>query len=111
MRATPIQIWMARGCETPWNSTCGNMTGLSSKRGGYLLDLLCYFAPQHEEWQHSLLPWLDDVANQLPEVPLLPFFPKDSRHNPMDALAARWRLSSGALYDRLKRLLRPPYVC
>uniref|UniRef100_E6QBB5 Uncharacterized protein n=1 Tax=mine drainage metagenome TaxID=410659 RepID=E6QBB5_9ZZZZ len=81
------------------------------QRGGYLLDLLCYFAPQHEEWQHSLLPWLDDVANQLPEVPLLPFFPRDSRHNPMDALAARWHLSSGVLYDRLKRLLRPPYVC
>jgi len=81
------------------------------QRGGYLLDLLCYFAPRHEDWQRSLLPWLDDVASQLPEVPLLPFFPKDSRYNPMDALASRWRLSSGVLYDRLKRLLRPPYVC
>ncbi|WP_414041196.1 hypothetical protein ACJU26_03715 [Acidithiobacillus sp. M4-SHS-6] len=81
------------------------------QRGGYLLDLLCYFSPQHAEWQRSLLPWLDDVTNQLPEVPLLPFFPRDSRHNPMDALAVRWRLSSGVLYDRLKRLLRPPYVC
>ena len=27
------------------------------------------------EWQRSLLPWLDDVADQLPEVILLPFFP------------------------------------
>jgi len=83
----------------------------SVQRGGYLLDLLCHFAPQRAEWQRSWLPWLDELANRLPEVPWLPFFPRDSRQNPMDALASRWHLSSGVLYDRLQRLLRPPYVC
>lgn len=81
------------------------------QRGGYLLELLCYFSESRDAWQQSTLPWLDAVAEQLPpELPYLPFFPGDPRVNPTDALAVRWRLSSGVLYDRFKRLLHPPYV-
>ncbi|WP_414041587.1 hypothetical protein ACJU26_05880 [Acidithiobacillus sp. M4-SHS-6] len=83
------------------------------QRGGYLLDLLVYFSPHQDAWQPLLLPWLDEmVQKKLPKsLPLLAFFPRDSRQNPADALAARWRLSSGVLYDRLQRLLVPPHVC
>lgn len=84
----------------------------AARRAGYLLDLLCYFGPHQESWQHDLLPWLDRMADALPaEDALLPFYPGDSRDNPLDSLARRWGLSSGVLYDRLNRLLRPPYVC
>ena len=89
---------------------CQDWAGV--QRGGYLLDLLCYFSPDFREWQKVMLPWLDDVAKSLPSgASLVPFFPADSRNTPNDALAARWRLSSGMLYDRLGRLLKPPYVC
>ncbi|MDA8115571.1 MAG: hypothetical protein M0Z43_12745 [Acidithiobacillus sp.] len=81
------------------------------RRGGYLLDLLCYFGPHQEPWQYALLPWLDLVASRVPTEKLIPFYPGDSRNNPLDSLARRWGLSSGVLYDRLNRLLRPPYVC
>lgn len=84
----------------------------AARRAGYLLDLLCYFGPHQEPWQHNLYPWLDRMAEALPaEDVLLPFYPGDSRDNPLDSLARRWGLSSGVLYDRLNRLLRPPYVC
>jgi hypothetical protein len=84
----------------------------AARRGGYLLDLLCYFGSHQESWQHVLLPWLDRMADDLPaEGALLPFYPGDSRNNPLDSLAWRWGLSSGVLYDRLNRLLQPPYVC
>lgn len=81
------------------------------RRGGYLLDLLCYFGPHQESWQHALLPCLDYVVSGMPTETLVPFYPGDSRNNPSDSLARRWGLSSGVLYDRLNRLLRPPYVC
>lgn len=82
------------------------------QRGGYLLDLLCHFTSDFREWQKAMLPWLDNVAKSLPDnSSLVPFFPADSRKTSNDALAARWHLSSGMLYDRLGRLLRPPYVC
>ncbi|MEY2342402.1 hypothetical protein AB4090_09880 [Acidithiobacillus sp. IBUN Pt1247-S3] len=82
------------------------------QRGGYLLDLLGFFASDYEAWQRVLLPWLDDVAPALSQdLPLVPFYPGDTRNSPLDALAVRWRLSSGVLYDRMKKLLKPPYVC
>ncbi|MHB8226361.1 hypothetical protein [Acidithiobacillus sp.] len=84
----------------------------AARRAGYMLDLLCYFGPHQELWQHVLYPWLDRMADELPvDGDLLPFYPGDSRDNPLDSLARRWGLSSGVLYDRLNRLLRPPYVC
>jgi hypothetical protein len=92
------------------------------RRGGYLLDLLCYFGPHQESWQSALLgcaqqgftpqgAWLDTVIAGIPTEARIPFYPGDSRDNPLDNLAQRWGLSSGVLYDRLNRLLRPPYVC
>ncbi|WP_215843266.1 hypothetical protein HHS34_005245 [Acidithiobacillus montserratensis] len=82
------------------------------QRGGYLLDLLGFFASDYTAWQGVLLPWLDDVASALPQgLPRVPFYPEDPRNSPLDALAVRWNLSSGVLYDRLKKLLKPPYVC
>jgi hypothetical protein len=81
------------------------------RRGGYLLDLLCYFGTHQESWQYALLPWLDHVVSQIPPETLIPFYPGDLRNNPLDSLARRWGLSCGVLYDRLNRLLQPPYVC
>ncbi len=82
-----------------------------ARRGGYLLDLLNYYGPMRDEWQGALT-WLDDLPDALPkQLDLVPFFPQDPRNNPLDAMARRWKLSAGVLYDRISRLLSPPYVC
>jgi hypothetical protein len=102
--ATPLQV------EVDAYVQRGAWTGV--QRGGYLLELLGLFAAQSREWQGSLWPWLDDVAEALPQdLPLVSLYPEDPRRSTLDALAVRWHLTSGVLYDRLKKLLRPPYVC
>lgn len=82
------------------------------RRGGYLLELLCFFPSSASLWQDQLSPWLDALAKGLPtDLPRATFYPGDSRNVPGDELARRWHLSAGVLYDRLKRRLAPPYVC
>ncbi|MDD2749416.1 hypothetical protein [Acidithiobacillus albertensis] len=84
------------------------------QRGGYVLDLLCFFSDDLEQWQKKgLLLRLNDYSEKLPrEIPEIAYFPQDSRKTAhQDFIVRRWHLSSGALYDRLKQLLRPPYVC
>jgi hypothetical protein len=82
------------------------------QRGGYLLDLLWAFGDHRDDLQPLLLPWMDVFSESLPhDLPKIPFFPNDQRQVKGDCLIDRWRLSSGVLYDRLKQMRRPPYVC
>mgnify|MGYP001626448175 CR=1 FL=1 len=82
------------------------------QRAGYLIDLLCLFGPQQDSWQNLALERIDALSASLPKIlEQIPFFPGDPRRVTGDSLVMRWRLSSGVLYDRLAKLLRPPYVC
>ncbi len=85
----------------------------SVQRGGYVLSLLCLFSKQSEAWQDAgLWAFLEEMAGNLLDVRAIPYFPKDTRETARtDFLARMWKLSSGVLYDRLKRMQEPPYVC
>lgn len=98
------------------NQEYTNEDSESFRRGGYLLELLSYYGPYSEQWGNILFSpssgWLLlSSMNVDKKSALIPFYQNDQRINDADEMVLRWHLSSGALYDRLKKLTRPPYVC
>lgn len=84
---------------------------LRLRRAGYALSLLGYFSPR-SGWTHRIGDAVRRASNHVPSnAPLASFYELGPLNHCNDQALNRWRLGSGTPYDRLKRLLRPPYAC
>ncbi|MDA8119906.1 MAG: hypothetical protein M0Z85_07660 [Gammaproteobacteria bacterium] len=82
---------------------------LPARRGGYLLDLVAHVR-EVPGWRAGLV--AEGVSPRVERTGARPaFYAGDPPGSGQDLLAERWGLSRGVLYERLRQMMRAPYVC